>query len=117
MTAKVSLRSLLQNLQGELSTLADRCHALQGVAGTLLARPAEARVLDADQLIALQDFDAITQTLEDLASLAGSAARGGLGRVRVDPEMLRSELRLDSLTQRLLGISAADETDGEGFLL
>lgn len=117
MTAKISLRTVLENLEGELAALAHRCHALQGVAGTLLAHPAEARAVDADQLVALQDFDAITQTLEDLASLAGSAARGGLGRVRVDPEMLRNELRLDSLTQRLLGTCVSREPDGDGFLL
>ena len=110
------LGPILRELETLLEDLATQCHAIEEMAVLWSGDAGTKRPRDRDSLIAFQKLDLIAQSLHDLSSLAGAAALTELARAPVDTGMMRSNLRLTSMADRLLG-TAAYATDGDEFLL
>ncbi|WP_162784785.1 hypothetical protein [Paracoccus suum] len=94
---------LLANLEVELGGLARRCRSLEDTAAIAAGQSQGDPMEQSRLVVAFQELDLLTQSLGDLARLAGAAGGSGLARFPVDTDMVRHSLRLTGLAERLLG--------------
>lgn len=100
------LGTVLGDLAGELSELAERCRLLQETISALLDKVDHPDL--GAEIHMLQDIDRIQQTLSDLAAILAVAHPAGCGRP-VHRDAIGDAVRLESLRQRL-GLS--NDPDG-----